>query len=896
MSRSSKDITVAVSSPPNTGTELHPSTYTRMVQNFRLIWLDADIDEVNDLAWRENIARLRRTINTIDTFTNADECIQFLINIKDETVFLVVNGYVVQHIVSVIHNMSQLDSIYILCGNKSRHEQWAKQWVKITGVFTEISAICDTLKKAAQQYDQNYISIGFMPTSDEPSNKNLDQLDQSFMYSQILKDILLTIDFDESHVKSFTDYCRTEFAGKNHELQTVDELEQNYYEHSSIWWYTYESFLYSMLNRALRQMEVDTIIKMGFFVSDLHRQIAELHDEQFSEDQPSQPTIVYRGQGLLKTDFNKMLNTKGGLISFNNFLSTSRNDQVSINFARQSLRKSNFVGVLFVITIIPFIKSTPFAAVNDVSDYKEENEILFSMHSVFRINDIKPLEDDNRLWEVQISLTSDDDQNLRALTNRLQAETQGWTGWQRLAMLLIQLANYDKANQLLSSLLSQTFDLSEESLIYDMLGMTESNKGQYSTALSCYEKALAIDKQTLPPNHPDLATSYSNIGQVYSNMGDYPKALSFYEKALGMRKETLPPNHPSLATSYSNIGQVYSNMGDYPKALSFYEKALGMRKETLPPNHPDLATSYSNIGQVYSNMGDYPKALSFYEKALGICQETLPPNHPDLATSYSNIGQVYSNMGDYPKALSFYEKALGICQETLPPNHPDLATSYRCIGHVYNSLGEYSKGLSYLMKAEDIYKISLPSCHPSLANYYSIIGVVYDNMGEYEKSLSSHEKALEMRKKLFNTEHPNLAVSYSNPGLVYCHVNEYSKALMCHEKALEIRQKSLHPMHPDMAICYNDIGLVYSKMCEYEKALSFYDKAVDIRQKTLPSNHPYLAATYDNMGKVHENTSEYSKALSFYQRALDIGQYSLPENHPHLILYRDHIDSVKNKL
>ena len=113
-------------------------------------------------------------------------------------------------------------------------------------------------------------------------------------------------------------------------------------------------------------------------------------------------------------------------------------------------------------------------------------------------------------------------------------------------------------------------------------------------------------------------------------MGEYSKALSFHEKALGILQETLPPNHPNLATSYNNIGQVYSNMGEYSKALSFHEKALGIRQETLPPNHPYLATSYNNIGQVYSKMGEYSKALSFYEKALGIYQETLPPNHPSF--------------------------------------------------------------------------------------------------------------------------------------------------------------------------------------------------------------------------------------------------------------------------
>ena len=69
--------------------------------------------------------------------------------------------------------------------------------------------------------------------------------------------------------------------------------------------------------------------------------------------------------------------------------------------------------------------------------------------------------------------------------------------------------------------------------------------GEYSKALSSYERSLEIYKVALPPNHPDLATSYNNIGLVYHNMGEYSKALSYYERSLEIYKVALPPNHPS---------------------------------------------------------------------------------------------------------------------------------------------------------------------------------------------------------------------------------------------------------------------------------------------------------------------------------------------------------------
>jgi hypothetical protein len=87
-------------------------------------------------------------------------------------------------------------------------------------------------------------------------------------------------------------------------------------------------FLYSMINRALCTMEVDMIIKVGFIVPDLHEQITRLYSEQYACQHHSGLLTVFRGQGLSQTDSDQLQKTQNGLMSFNNFLSTS-NDRAT---------------------------------------------------------------------------------------------------------------------------------------------------------------------------------------------------------------------------------------------------------------------------------------------------------------------------------------------------------------------------------------------------------------------------------------------------------------------------------------------------------------------------------------------------------------------------------------
>jgi tetratricopeptide (TPR) repeat protein len=397
------------------------------------------------------------------------------------------------------------------------------------------------------------------------------------------------------------------------------------------------------------------------------------------------------------------MNTKVGLLSFNNFLSTSKDRAVSFAFAESNRYNPDFVGILFVMTIDPSKSTTPFASINAVSYFQTEDEVLFSMHIVFRIEKIQSMGENPRLFQVDLTLTGEDDKDLRALTDCIRDETDPKEeGWYRLGLVLDKMGRFEKSQQVYAALLDQTADESAKAPIYGQIASAKYQQGEYEEAITFYEKSLEIKQKTLPPNHLSFASTYNNIGAVYQNMGDYSKALSSYEKALEIDQQSLPPNHPDLAHSYNNIGAVCQNMGDYPKALSYYEKDLEISQKSLPPNHPDLASSYNNIGNVYFHLEEYSKALSYYEKALEIRKQSLPPNHPGLAHSYGNIGNVYQNMGDYPKTLSSYEKALEIQKQSLPPNHPDLASSYNNIGLLYEKKGDYSKARSFLERALNI--------------------------------------------------------------------------------------------------------------------------------------------------------------------------------------------------
>lgn len=859
-----------------------------MNENYFILWLDSNINESNE-DYQYAIAQLRYLAKSVHTFSYVDECIEFITETDDEKIVLIISNDVGYHIVSLIDEIPQLDSIYIIRTDEPFDEPWMHESRKLRGSFNQITRICDLIKRNFRLSDMSYMPFTFLSSTESLKASMLDELDRSFMYSLLLKEIFLDIEEDTQTKQELVEFWRHQYTGNSAMLKTIDEFEHKYDRHSSIWWYTKEPFIYSAVNRALRELEIDILMKMKFIIRDLHRQIEQLYTESTDE----QHTItVYRGQCMLNVDFDKITKRKGGLLSFNNFLSTSTDRQISLLFSDGSEHNSHLTAVLFRIDLDRTTSSYPYASVQAISHHESENEVLFSMHTIFRIGDVRHIE--GRLFEIDLTSTNDNDLQLHILSDHLREEIGGGTGWHRLGNMMIRLGEFEKAEEVYEMLLHSTEsdDQSEIAHLYHQLGFIKKEQGDLTTARIYFQKTLDVQEHHLSRDDPALATTYHRIGSIHFVMNEHQTALSFYQKALNIQKLSLPAYHSDIALTYSYMGDVYESIEDYSTALSFYQMTLEMQEKSLPPNDPSLAVTHNCIGLVQKHTGDYQTALSSYEKALHIEQNFLPVNHPSLGSTFNNIADLHLAMGCYSTALTLYEKALRIQQESYANDQISLATTYRRIGGVHEVMGDYSSAVIFYQKSLEIQRKSLPPGHSGFTISYANLGSMHDAMGDYSAALSFYQTAVEIEEKNPVLNYSQLATIYNNLGNVYQSMEDYSTALSYYQKTLQARQKSFPLNHLALAATYNNLGLIHDFMKDYAKALALYQQALDIKRRYYPSDHVSLATTYNNIGDVYRSVGDHSTALKYLQKTLEIEQKGLPDDHPDLAVTYNNISKV----
>ncbi|CAF0724202.1 unnamed protein product, partial [Didymodactylos carnosus] len=272
------------------------------LENFTVVWLDADIDKTNDCY--DTKKRLKTIANHLRTFCDIDECIDYISSVKMAQVLLIVSGSFGEIIAPLIFELSQITFIYIFCRNKIKHETWANHQLsnqnKIRGVFTHKDSLLIQIAEDAKVLSKDMTPLNvFSLTHNEKLICALYKESAVFMWNQLLMDVLLRMPkSDESKMEMLTE-CESYYRDNAKELEKINDFRLNYSSDAAVSWYTRDSFVYRLLNKALRTRDIDIIFKFRFFIADLYRQLQKEYSkfmERFTDHEYF--LTVYRGQHL----------------------------------------------------------------------------------------------------------------------------------------------------------------------------------------------------------------------------------------------------------------------------------------------------------------------------------------------------------------------------------------------------------------------------------------------------------------------------------------------------------------------------------------------------------------------------------------------------------------------
>lgn len=236
------------------------------------------------------------------------------------------------------------------------------------------------------------------------STRDLTDEKVTFLWLQLLNDMIIGMPQVPTIGDDMLNVCRSACTNDLKQLPLIEKFQNTYKPEDAIHWYSQETFLYRLLNQALRTQDANNIFQFRLIIIDLNRQLNELFQSSISN---MQRLTVYRGQRMSYSEIEKLRNNTSGLISWNSFVSTTLNETRANRFAQRGTpeERKKTVAVKFKLILNAEVARTtnkPFADISGQSRYASEAEVLLSMGTVFRLDTVEQSSSD--IWNVTATM------------------------------------------------------------------------------------------------------------------------------------------------------------------------------------------------------------------------------------------------------------------------------------------------------------------------------------------------------------------------------------------------------------------------------------------------------------------------------------------------------------
>ena len=516
----------------------------------------------------------------IQSFNDTESALEFLRSFHETDIFVIISGTLAHdhaHEFLVIH---QIIGVYIYCMDENKHLKWTERIAKIRCVVSNPEQLFIRLHGDIKERSSRW------PVGQKSFQKASTSTAQWYhLFLLIIS--YCSRDIGSSYEEMF-DECRAYYKNNAHMLKEIDRFALSYKPENVIYEYTRDSFVYRILNHALRVQDLEIIRKFSPVIRDLHLQLHK-HFQDYCRSSERTIRCVYRGQHLSENELGYLCSTsksRNPIITLTHFGSTSLDREIALRF---STAIPDRIPCLFeiIVTNECYEEETHkdrhqqgFVDISSQSYVPEEQEVLFSLVTHFRVKYVGHSKDYEQYGYVPITfeLTRDIQEKCDFshfdLLSCVEKENDPQVYIDILNMVQMNAAdeqqfnntNWDKWWEKLSRQWGY-YKAAKKPLLLILYDCFTRNKFWMRKGVEMHKDDLRSrfrDESTRPP--------FSKLSREYKHWQRIPtRWIALYEEYL---QQSCTTDTKKVVECLRFAGETYELIGDRECALACYQKAL----------------------------------------------------------------------------------------------------------------------------------------------------------------------------------------------------------------------------------------------------------------------------------------------------------------------------------
>jgi tetratricopeptide (TPR) repeat protein len=179
--------------------------------------------------------------------------------------------------------------------------------------------------------------------------------------------------------------------------------------------------------------------------------------------------------------------------------------------------------------------------------------------------------------------------------------------------------------------------------------------GDQNAAIELYQQALHIREKALPGTEYDV---YDELGQTLFETGDYDDAIECFRSAAEIVGRQFYKEHPLVTHILDHWAEALINSDHLEEAESLIKRSLDIKQKSILLTDADTLETMRMLSEVERKLGNFEEAEKILKKAIAIVEPTtIGPTEEfiyELALVYLAQGRLEDAATELKKALSIF--------------------------------------------------------------------------------------------------------------------------------------------------------------------------------------------------------------------------------------------------
>lgn len=394
--------------------------------------------------------------------------------------------------------------------------------------------------------------------------------------------------------------------------------------------------------------------------------------------------------------------------------------------------------------------------------------------------------------------------------------------------------------------------------LLETIGRAHEERGSYKMAISFFEEKLHVlehRKSDFEDPDKELSTTLNSLGMLSSRAGQYSEALSYYERALKLQSQ-LGCGPVQLATARVLAATVKFHLGHWEESLLTLNESLEVLRAELGEEHETVAATLYQTGLVEASFCNYGEAMKALHAASVTQGKLLGDMHPATLRTKREIGNLYGVYeAELDTAFDFFWTVLEAQRRVHGGKHPNIAETLHSLGMGFARQGDTTNALRMLQECYYMRLEFLGVDHPLQATTLHEIAKIHLKRRRIRKAIQICTVVLNIQQDSLSSEHVDIARTMTTKGQCLCLLGDTTAAMKCLvDEALPLATQAVGQDHPVTAQIHVQITAVHLRMCRFDEARAHIHLAQEIYGRSgVDDDHPGIREASEQLVRIQRD-------------------------------------------